>query len=373
MRTILTIIRKEFIQVFRDKAMLPLIFIIPIVQLIVLVNAATLEMKSIKLYVVDNDMSPISRQLVAKLEGSPFYKLKSFSFSVKEAEKEMKEGKVDIILNIPKGFERKLYRENKSDVQLLVNAINGMVAGISYAYTAAIVSDFNSETTAKLAGSGKQASLLKNIQVIPQYWYNPQLNSKNFMVPAVLGILVTLIGMFLSGMNLVKEKEIGTIEQINVTPIKKYQFIAGKLIPFWIIAMIELFIGLIIGKILFSIPMVGNLGLLFFSASIYLFVVLGFGLFISTFADTQQQAMFISWFLLIVFLMMSGVFTSAENMPAWAQWLNKINPIAYFMRIVRMILLKGSGFRDILTDLAALGIYAVVILNLAIWRYKKVS
>jgi len=193
------------------------------------------------------------------------------------------------------------------------------------------------------------------------------------MVPAVLVILITMIGMFLSGMNLVREKELGTIEQINVTPIKKYQFIAGKLIPFWILALVELAFGLTIGKFLFGIPILGSLWLLFSIAGLYLVVILGLGLFISTTANTQQQAMFVSFFIMLICIMLSGVFTSVESMPDWAQWLNKLNPIYYFMRIVRMILLKGSGFTDILSDVLSLLVYAVLILILAIRRYRKTA
>jgi ABC-2 type transport system permease protein len=219
----------------------------------------------------------------------------------------------------------------------------------------------------------KGISPLPTISVTSSFWYNPQLNYKTFMVPAVLVFLVTIIGMFLSALNLVREKELGTIEQINVTPIKKYQFIAGKLIPFWIIALFELAFGLTLGKILFDIPIVGNVGLVFAVASVYLLVVLGIGLFISTLVDTQQQAMFVSFFFMLVFIMMSGVFTSAECMPDWAQKMNYVNPIYYFIRVIRMILLKGSEFHDILKEFFILLAYAWFVLSLAVWRYRKVA
>ncbi len=179
--------------------------------------------------------------------------------------------------------------------------------------------------------------------------------------------------MFLSALNFVSAKEMGTVEQINVTHIKKYHFIIGKLLPFWFIALFELAFGLTVGKLLFNIPIVGSLPLLFGFASIYLFVVLGIGLFISTVSNTQQQVMFLCFFFMIIFILMSGLFTPTESMPEWAQQVNIINPFAYFMKVIRMILLKGSGFIDIKNEIIALGTYAVIILSLAVWKYRKVT
>jgi ABC-2 type transport system permease protein len=193
------------------------------------------------------------------------------------------------------------------------------------------------------------------------------------MFSGILVIIVTLIGMLLTALNLVREKEMGTTEQINVTPVRKYQFIIAKLIPFLVIALFELAFGLMIGRLLFGLPMVGSLGLLFLFTVIYLFVVLGIGLFLSTISNTQQQLMFMAFFFMITFILMSGVFTPAESMPRWAQKINLLNPVAYFMRVIRMILLKGSGFRDISREFYSLCIYAILILNLAISNYRKTT
>lgn len=374
MRTIFYIIQKEFIQIFRNKTMLPIIFVVPLVQLIVLVNAATQEMRQINICIVDKDLSSTSRQMSYKFYSSPFYKNQGATFSYTQAEDLLKKDKVDVILHIPQGFERNMLREGKAKVQIVVNAINGVAAGLVNVYTTQILAGYNKGIIAEWSSLVPQGAVMpKTIEATYSFWYNPELNYKNFMVPAVLVLLVTIIGMFLSSMNLVREKEMGTIEQINVTPIKKYQFIAGKLIPFLVLALLELSFGLTLGKLLFNIPMLGNLGVLFLVASVYLLVILGLGLFLSTMVDTQQQAMFVAFFFMIVFMMMSGVFTSVENMPDWAQKLNMINPIAYFMKSVRMILLKGSGLRDVLPELSALGVYAVVSLTLAVSRYRKVA
>jgi ABC-2 type transport system permease protein len=372
MRTILYIIQKEFLQVFRNKSMLPIIFVVPIVQLIILVNAATYEMKQIRVSVVDLDLSGTSRKFVSKFQGSPFYQVRSTSFSYREAEDEMKQGNIDMILQVPAGFEKNLLKEGHEKVQFVINAINGQSAGLINAYSTMILLDYNREavmantTPAMMAG-------IKTIQTDYSYWYNPKLNYKTYMVPGILVLLVTIISLLLSGMNIVREIEIGTIEQINVTPINKIQFIAGKLTPFWIIALFELAFGLAIGKLLFNIPMEGSLGLIFMSAAVYLFVILSFGLLISTITHTQQQSMLVSFFFMVVFILMSGLFTSVESMPQWAQNLDRLNPLMYFIKIMRMVLLKGSGFADISRYFWSLVVYAVCIVSLAILRYRKVS
>lgn len=371
MRTILFLIQKEFIQVFRNKTMLPIIFLLPLIQLIILVNAATLEMKNIEMYVVDNDMSTTSRELIGKFKGSPFFKIIEQSSSVKQGEKRIKEDKADVVIIIPKNFEYDLVRENQAKIQLLINAINGTTAGITDAYANTIIRGFNKKIIYENLKLSPKTKLIKSINVNFSYWYNPQLNYKIYMVPGILVILVTIIGMFLTGLNIVREKEMGTIEQINVTPIQKYQFIAGKLIPFWIIALFDLAFGLILGKILFNIPIVGSIPLLFGVAAVYLMVVLGLGLFLSSISETQQQMLFITFFVVIVFVLMSGIFTATESMPKWAQQINLINPIFYFMRLIRMILLKGSSFHDITKEFFTLLFYGFSMLGLAVWRYRK--
>jgi len=373
MRTILYIIQKEFTQLRRNKVMLPIIFVVPLVQLIILVNAATMEMKNINLVVMDLDQTKTSRGLIDRFACSPFFKISAFCYSDKVADSYLLSNKADLVLSIPANFERDLVKENHSKVQVLVNAINGTVAGISNAYVNMITAGYNRDILLSWYPASANSNQGRKINVISTFWFNPELNYKIFMVPAILVILVTLIGMFLTGLNLVREKEMGTIEQINVTPILKYQFIIGKLIPFWIIALFELGFGLILGKLLFSVPIVGSIWLIYGITMVYLFVVLGIGLLISTVSETQQQAMFISFFFLIVLIMLSGIFTPVESMPIWAQKFNYINPIAYLMRALRMIMLKGSTFSDIKSEFFSLVVFGVAMLSLAVWRYKKKS
>lgn len=373
MNTILLILQKEFKQIFRNKMMLPIIFAMPVVQLVVLAYAATFEIKNLNVSVVDHDLSTTSRNLVEKFNASPFFTIIEYSESLAEAEKSIKNNETDLVFNIPAGFERKIIREQKSGIQVIANAINSTVAGVASGYIAIIVQDFNQQLIIDWFGVIPQTNTFKQIKVSESFWYNPELNYQIYMVPGILVLLVTLIGMLLSGLNLVREKEIGTIEQINVTPIKKHQFIIGKLLPFYIIGVFELAFGLVIGWLLFNIPFEGSFFDLFVVVTLYLLVVLGFALFISTLVETQQQALFIDYFFLVVFILMSGVFTAVESMPQWAQILNKINPVAYFVKAIRMLLLKGSTLSDLTHELGSLIIYAFIALGLAVLRYRKTN
>ena len=371
MRTILYILQKEFTQIFRNRVMLPIIFIVPLVQLIVLVYAATLEMKNIEVVVVDMDLSSYSRRMVNQFGASPFFRLKDFCFSINEAEDLIRANVADMVLHVPRGFERDLTREGSVQVQILLDAVNATTAGLANAYAVSVIRDFNSGIMVEVLGPVE--GRMMSINILQSFWYNPDLNYKIYMLPGILVILVTMIGMILTALNLVREKELGTAEQINVTPIRKYQFIIGKLLPFWVIALLELCFGLIVGRILFQLPMVGSLLLLFAFASLYLLVVMAIGLFLSAISNTQIQVMFVVFFFMITFILMGGIFTPAESMPDWAIRINFVNPIAYFIRVNRMILLKGSGFGQIAREFYYLGVYAIVMLSLATWRYRKAA
>ncbi len=378
MKIILYIIQKEFKQIFRNKAMLPLIFVLPLIQLIILSNAATFEIKNIKFSYIDNDNTSFSRALIDKFEASTYFNVITDFPSEKTANSAMLKGNVDVILVIPPYFERDLLKDKKTNLAVIINAIDGTAAGVTNVYINQIIRSFNKNAQTKLMQPSSSIAIgiknkPKSITSITSFWYNKTLNYKTFMVPGILVLLVTMITLFLSGMNIVREKEIGTLEQMNVTPIKKHQFIIGKLFPFWILGMLLLTIGLIIARVLFNVPMVGSLGLMYLYTSIYILVILGMGLFISNFTDTQQQAMFIAWFFIVIFILMSGLFTPIESMPQWAQFLTEFNPIKFYVEIMRMVMLKGSGFVDILPQFIKTLIYAVVMNSLAVWSYKKTN
>lgn len=370
MRTIRYILQKEFIQIFRDKTMLPIIFVVPLLQLLVLSFTATFEIKNVDLFVADRDNSQASREIIAKFKGSPFYTIVGLTANYKDGEDALIKNHAHQVLQIPDGFEKNLLTEKRGSLQITTNAINGSAASLMNAYALSIIKDYNVELIVNRFGLKKAPD---PIHISNAFWYNPDLNYFTYMVPGILVLLVTVISAFLSAINIVREKEIGTIEQINVTPIRKYQFIIGKLIPFWIIALFELAFGLAIAKFVFDVPMLGNLGLVFGMAGVYLLVALGVGLLISTLTNTQQQAMFLTFFFMIIFILMSGLFTPAESMPEWAQWLNMANPIAYFIDLMRMVLLKGSVFSDIIRQFFSLLILAILLNSMAVWRYRKVA
>lgn len=369
MRTILFLVRKEFLQIFRHRIIVALIFLMPIIQLIILANAADYEVRNIYLHVADLDLSTASRRLTGKFQASSHFQVESASFNIDKAMGQLEAGKADLFMEIPPDFEKDLLRNKQAKIQLTINAINGVKAGIINGYANAIIQDFRSEILGDRLHP--EATETKGISIVYSNWFNPEMDYQNFMVPGILVILVTLVGMFLCSMNIVKEKEIGTIEQINVTPIRKYQFIIGKLMPFLIIGLAELAFGLAIGKLLFQIPIEGSLALLFAFAFIYLLAVLGLGLLISTFTQTQQQAMFLSWFILIIFILLSGLFTPIESMPAWAQQLTAFNPTSYFIDFIRMVLLKGSRPEDVSRHFLIMSVFAFIINLLAINNYRK--
>ena len=373
MNTILFIIQKEFKQIFRNKGMLPIIFVLPIIQLVILSNAATFEIKNIKFSYVDHDKTSFSRELIDKFEASTYFNVLTDFPSSKLATSAMLKGEVDVILEIPQYFEKDLTKNQYTNISVIINAIDGAAAGVENVYINQIIKDFNKNAQVKLIQPSSKLQTPQSITSIPSFWYNKTLNYKTFMVPGILVLLVTMITLFLSGMNIVREKEIGTLEQINVTPIKKYQFIIGKLFPFWVIGLGLLSIGLIIAKLLFNVPIIGSIFLLYFFTSFYLLVILGIGFFISNFTETQQQAMFISWFFTVIFILMSGLFTPIESMPVWAQYITEFNPIKYFVQVMRMVMLKGSNFTDILPLFIKTVIYAIIMNTLAVISYKKTT
>lgn len=372
MRTILFLVRKEFLQIFRHKVLARMIFIMPIVQLLILANAADFEVKNISLHLIDLDQSTASRELTGHFQASPHFRVTGVSFSAQAGMNDLQTGRADLVLEIPPRMEYDLRREGTAQVQVTVNAINGVKAGVAAAYTGAIIQGFSNDLRAQWLGlSGPEATA--PIDITFSNWFNPGLDYSAFMVPGILVLLVSLIGMFLSSMNIVKEKETGTIEQLNVTPIRKYQFIIGKLLPFWILGLVSLALGLVVGKLAFDIPMAGSMGLVFLFAGAYLLVLLGFGLLVSTITETQQQAMFLAWFFLLIFILLSGLFTPIESMPVWAQQITWFNPVAYFVEVMRLVLLKGSTFADVQRHFVVILGAAAIVNGLAGWNYRKRS
>ncbi|MBR9918786.1 ABC transporter permease [bacterium] len=376
MRIIRFLLQKEFLQIFRNKAMLPIIFVIPVVQLLVLSFAATYELKEAKFALIDRDQSIASRELVSKLQATGYFILQSEFTSEVEAKIQLEKGEVSFIVEIPRDFQQLLSNNKATSIQLVIDAVDGSVANLINSYVNSIVRDYSATKAVNINVAGLQnieQFSVKKISTQAINWYNPNLDYITYMVPGILVILVSMIGLFLSGMNIVREREIGTTEQVNVTSITKLQFIVGKLVPFWMIGMFDLLLGLALARFGFQIPFLGSLTTILIIAGIYLVLIQVLGLFISTITDTQQQAMFIAWFIMVVFILMGGLFTPIESMPMWAQKLTLANPIAYFIKIMRMVLLKGAGWKEVYEMVLIISVVAAGLLAVSVNRYKKTS
>ncbi|MFT3908392.1 MAG: ABC transporter permease [Ferruginibacter sp.] len=372
MRTIRFLLQKEFKQIFRNKSILAMVVVMPIVQLIILPLAANYEVKNINLAIIDHDHSTYSQKLITTITASGYFKLTGYKNLYKEAMQLVEADKADLVLEIPQNFEKDLVRENEQKLFIAVNAINGTKANLGGSYLGSIIKKFNTDIRVQLLQPEK-FNEQPGIDIVNTNWFNPFMNYHVFMVPGILAILVTMIGGFLSALNIVKEKEVGTIEQINVTPIKKYQFILGKLIPFWILGNVVFTVGLLVARLFYGIVPLGSVLLLYGFIGIYLLAILGFGLLVSTFCESQQQAMFVMFFFMIIFILMGGLFTSIDSMPEWAQLVTKFNPVSYLIDVMRMIILKGSALKDVLPQLGVVALFAVLLNGWAVVNYKKTT
>ena len=378
MRRILFLAHAEILHVIRDRATLVQVLVFPIVQLLILSNAATFAIRDTPTYVVDLDRTGVSRGLVERFTASGHFRVLGASPSPDLANEALLAGTVTMVLIVPHDFERSLVRTGQASVELSVNAEKGSAAGIVNAYAARVLASYSSELATRFRPSGRAESSREGgpnggprIDVHVRSWYNATLNYHHYMVPAILVALVTMIGTLLTAQNIAREKELGTLEQLNVTPITRGQFIAAKLLPFWALALLELGLGLLVGIWVFGVPVRGSVLLLFGVAAVYLAVALGIGLWISTLVETQQQAMFVAFFIMNVYLLMSGLFTPIDSMAPWVQVVSQLNPVRHFVTISRAVLVKGAGIKEIARPFALLVAYAVVVLTFAIRQYKK--
>lgn len=372
-RTLRILIKKEFLQIFRNKSILAIIFVMPVIQLVILPLAANYEIKDIKIAVVDHDKSTESRELIRKITGSGYFKIMDYGENYNDAYQEVENDKIDLILEIPNNFEKNLIKENSEKVLLSVNAINGTKAGLSASYLAQILQNYNQQIQVKMNPEIETAKKNSSVEIVPNFWFNEGYNYRLSLVPGILAFLVTLIGGYLTALNIVEEKEIGTIEQINVSPIKKRDFILGKLIPFWILSMLAFSIGLLVTIFVYKIQMQGSFLLLYGFISVYLVAILGMGLLASVYSETQQQSMFMVFFFMMIFILMSGLFTPTESMTDWARYVAYLNPVTYGVDGVRLIMLKNSGFMDLLTHFIFLMVLGIVVISWAMLRYRKTN
>lgn len=354
LRALRALLRKEFLQIRRDPVILRLLLVMPIIQLLVLANAATFEVTRARLWVVDQDRSAASRAVAQRLGAGGRFAAVGASATMDAADAAMLRGDADAILVVPADFGRDLVRERRAPLQFVIDAVDGAAAGVLQGYALEILRDE-----------------APRIELRRRGWYNADLDYRDYMVPGILVHLLTLVGTLMTALNIVREKEAGTLEQLNVTPVPRAAFIASKLIPLWVIALVELTLGLVVARFVFDVPMVGNLAIVYAGAAIYLLAALGLGLLVSTVAETQQQAVFVTFSALLIYLLMSGLFTPVRGMPGWVQVVAQANPMLHFLIVVRGVLLKGAGFADLGREFLALTVMGTVVLALAVARYRK--
>lgn len=359
------LIEKEFKLIRRNEFLPRLIIMMPIWMMAIMPFAANLEVRNINLAVVDSDHSPSSEQLIAKISASSYFNLVAYDNTYPDAEQGIGNGSTDIILDIPDNFERDIVNGHPiPQVLIAANAVNAIKASMGSSYLATIVQEFVQSKSLVMPAENQ-------ITITSQNRFNPGLNYHFFMVPALMVMLLTTMCGFLPAMNIVGEKEKGTIEQMNVTPVGKFSFILSKIIPYWIIGFVVLTICFIVAMLVYRLTAVGHYTTIYFAAMVFILVVSGIGLIISNYSSTLQQAMFITFFFLLIMLLLSGLFTPVESMPGWAQDIAIFNPLTYFIQIMRGVYLKGSGLYDIWPQLAYLAGFATIFNTWAVLSYHK--
>ena len=373
MRSIIQFIKKEFLQFKRDPKMFALMLIAPVVQLTLLGYAANLDVKLVRTIVYDQDRSAASRDFIERFSSSGYFKIEQYVTSYDKITEVIDKGEAILALVIPNDFEKNIYSRRTATVQALLNGSDGNTAGIVAGYSQNIVSDYSQNIILNfLNRSGQKFSSVPVISPEIRVWYNPELKTRNFMVPGIVGLLLSIITLILTSLAVVKEKEIGTMEQLIVTPLKPYQIIIGKLVPFVLLSFVAVLIILAAMWLIFGIPVKGELWFLFLSSLFYILSTLGLGLFVSTISKTQQQAMMISIFAVMMpMIFLSGFAFPIENMPKSIQYISYIVPLRYFNEIIRGVILKGLGIADLWFNALLLLLMGIIILFFSSLRFKR--
>lgn len=375
------IIRKEFIQALRDPRMRSMLFIPPLLQLLIFGYAVNLDVDTATIGWMDQDRSPQSRALYSAFEGSGRFTIAAAPDNERDMQAVMDRGKVDGVIRILPGFARDIKRGRSTDVQVLLDGTNSNTASLVSGYASQVIARFSQEATAgaqrnrAVAGttaSGGPVSIpLPQLVARSRVWYNPDLKSRNYFIPGVVVNIITLVTLSLTAMAIVREKEIGTMEQLMVTPIRPLELILGKTLPFVLVGYWDLILVVTAALLIFQVPFNGSFVLLLFAAFVFLLTTLGAGLFISTISRTQQQAMMATTLFFQPFFMLSGFTFPIRNMPEMVQWLTFVNPVRYFMEIVRGVFLQGAGLQTLWPQIVALAIFGVAILGLSVRRFHK--
>ena len=361
------LIEKEFKQIRRNSFVPRILVAMPLAMMLVFPWAANQEIRNVKLSVVDNDHSTWSRRLTEKITASGYFRLTDVSSTFPEAMRSVESGDADIILEIAHNLERDIVNGEPGRVMIAANAVNGTKGTLGTSYLSSILADFAAELRDEAGGQAPFPSF----GVSAQYKFNPRLDYKVFMVPALMVMLLTMLCGFLPALSIVGEKEAGTIEQMNVTPVRRLDFVLAKLIPYWLIGFVVLGFCIVVAGLVYGLWPAGSLLTILLFAGVYLLVVSGVGLVISNYSETMQQAMFVMFFFVIVFLLMSGLFTPVASMPEWAQAIAAVNPLKYFIEMMRLVYLKGSGLGQLIPQLLALCGFAVVFNTWAVASYRK--
>lgn len=371
LRTVGLLVRKEIVQVLRDRLMRVQILLPPLLQLLVLSHAATFEVRHTPVAVVDDDRSGASRRLVEAFTATGRFGVAGVAPTMAAAERALDDGTARLVLRVPRGLERDLRRRGAARVQLVLNAEDGAAAGVVQSYAMGILDGFAAREGVRLRAGAARAG--PRLDVRARGWFNPRDRYLDFMALGFLALLVTIVGTLVTAQNLAREKERGTLEQLNATPVTRGQFIAGKLLPFWLLGLVEFTLGLAIIKLAFGTPFAGSLAVVYLGVALYLVAALGLGLLLSTVAETQQQAMFVTYFALLIYLFLSGLFTPVESMPPALRVLAEANPIRHLVVVVRGVLLKGATLPDVAPHLAALAALAAALFGLAVARTRKTT
>jgi ABC-2 type transport system permease protein len=363
---------KEFIQVFRDPRMRTVIFVIPCFQVLVIGYAVSTDVRDVTTAVYDLDNTPASRDLVARFLGSGYFTAVDYVSDDRRAQRLIDRGEAQIVLRLNRGFADDLRGGRTARVQIILDGSDSNTAGIIASYVAKITAAYSQqvqvERLTRLHGGGRQPGRL---ELQTRKWFNENLESRNFYVPGVIVVVVSVVTLLLTSMAVVREKEIGTMEQIMVTPITPTEFILGKTLPFALIALVDVTIVTVIGALWFQVPVRGSIPLLYLASTLYLLSMLGIGLLISTISQTQQQAMMSTFFFFFPAMLLSGFAFPIANMPTVVQWLTYVNPLRYFLILVRGIFLKGVGPDVLWPEMLALAAMGVVTLWLAVRRFHK--
>lgn len=366
------LLEKEFKQIWRNKFLMGLIFLFPVFNMIVMPLAADLDVKNINVSIVDNDYSSYSERLVNKIDASSYFTTTDISSTYDEALKSIESGKSDVIVEIEPEFERKLIRDGKAQVMIIPNAVDGIKSGLSSAYLSSIMLGFGNE----IRGEWIQTSGMSRLPVIeinPQNRYNTYMSYKVFMIPALFVMLLTCLCGFLPALNIVSEKENGTIEQMNVTPVNKFYFILAKLMPYWIMGFLVLTICILMAFGLYGLKPTGNVLLIYFVSGLFFIAISGFGLIVSNYSDTIQQATFVAFFFIMIMVIMSGLFTPVASMPNWAQTITEFIPLTYYTEALRMVYLKGSTMGELIKPILIIVGFGIAFYIWAIFSYKKTN